>query len=188
MGHITGFVARSSERCVDPGKVGSNAAGSGAFLHAFMPSPTLAPMPHFRRSVLGSALLGLALLAGCKTIQQPPQVQTAGMRVDVLKVSSTQRKQIVEVKLKIWNDHEQRVSFNMGNVRILWNGREVSAKPYRERDGATDIQAKSNREFHWLFEIGDVITEGTYPVEIRDLKLADVPLGDTAAFKINVGA
>ena len=148
-------------------------------------------MPH--RSVIRSTVplfaLGCLFAAGCATsAPQLPQFQTAGMRVDVDRVSQSERKQRVDMRIRIWNDHDQQVTFDLGNVRLLYKGREVSAKPDRKRDSVADVQAKSNREFRWNFEVGDILTEGQYDVEIREAMLGGVPLGDTIAFKIVLGA
>lgn len=148
-------------------------------------------MLHCTRSVLALSVLTLltGLAAGCKSgPQQPPQAQTAGLRVDVLKASKSDRKQRVDVRVKVWNDHEQRVNFDLGNVRLLFNGREVAPTATMTKDPNPDVQAKSPRMFDWVFEVGDVIGEGSYPIEIRDIKRGDMPLGETASFSINLGA
>jgi hypothetical protein len=145
-------------------------------------------MSNRTRSVLAlTALSGLA--AGCKSgPQQPPQAQTAGLRVDVMKASSSSRKQRIDLRIRIWNDHDQRVNFDLGDVRLLFNGREVSPTPTMTKDPNPDVQAKSNRTMDWVFEVGDVIGEGSYPVEIRDIRKGDMPLGETASFMFNLGA
>ena len=137
---------------------------------------------------------GLALLfavigstAGCKSVPQPPQVATAnGLRVDVEKVSPSGRKQRIDIRIVVWNDLEQRVTFDLANVRLDFKGREVSAKPLRQVDALCDVQPKSNREFRWYFEVGDTLTEGYYDISIRNMMLGDVPHMDVAQFKINV--
>jgi hypothetical protein len=144
-----------------------------------------------RTRVVALSLLAVPFLfaAGCKTsVPQPSQAQTAGLRIDVIKVSHTPRKQRIDMRIKIWNDHNQRVNFDLGNVRLLFNSREVSPSPQLTKDTAPDVQAKSSRTFDWSFEVGDVIGEGTYPVEIRDIQKGDMPLGEKAEFRINIGA
>lgn len=131
-------------------------------------------------------LAAIGSAAGCKSVPQPPQVATAGLRIDVEKVGASGRKQRIDIEIKVWNDHDQRIVFQLANVRLDFKGREVSAKPYRQKDGICDVQPKSNREFNWYFEVGDVLTEGYYDVEIREMMLGDVPHMDTARFKINV--
>jgi len=119
---------------------------------------------------------------------QPSQAQTAGMRIDVVKADYSQRKQRIDVRVRIWNDHDQRVHYDLGDVRLQFKGREVSPTPGMTKDQNPDVQAKSNRQFDWSFEVGDVIGEGTYPIMIRNLQKGGAPLGETAEFKINLGA
>jgi hypothetical protein len=148
-------------------------------------------MLHRSRSLfaLPALALMLGLATGCKSAPpQPPQTQTAGLRIDVMKVGVSSRKQRIDVRVKIWNDHDQRVSFELGNVRLMFNGREVSPTPTLTKDPNPDVQAKSNRQLDWAFEVGDVIGEGTYPIEIREIHKGDMPLGEKAEFRVNIGA
>jgi hypothetical protein len=143
-------------------------------------------------SVSSVALLALTSFAApaCKTssANQPPQAQTAGLRIDVLSASYSQRKKQIYVRTKIWNDHDERVNFDLGSVRLLFNGREVSPSPNLTKDPNPDVQAKSPRNFDWTFEVGDVIGEGNYPIEIRNISKGGQPLGETAQFRIVLGA
>ncbi len=139
-----------------------------------------------RSTLVLSALLASFAAAGCKSSpQQLPQFQTAGLRINVLK--AVNRKDRVEIAVKIWNDHDVRVNFDLGDVRLLFNGREVSPTAKWTSDRSPDVQAKSNREFKWVFEIGDVVGEGQYPVEIRNMTKGDAPVGEPAKFDILVG-
>lgn len=144
------------------------------------------------RSRLAVPVLGLAALlaAGCKgtsRVQQPPQVATAGLRIDVQKADYSQRKMRIDLRVRIWNDHDQRVNFDLGNVRLLFNEREVSPSPNLTKDPKPDVQAKSNRVFEWSFEVGETIGEGAYPIQIRDIARGGAPLGQIAEFRINLG-
>ena len=139
------------------------------------------------RLALSALLVVFGSAAACKSsIRQPPQAQTAGLRIDVLKAAN--RNDRIDVRVRIWNDHDMRVNFDLGDVRLLFNGREVSPTPGRTRDPNPDVQAKSNRQLDWVFEVGDVIGEGSYPIEIRNIKKGDMPLGESATFTINLGA
>ncbi|MBL8751723.1 MAG: hypothetical protein JNK15_00365 [Planctomycetes bacterium] len=142
-----------------------------------------------RSALLTALALTFAVLPACKSSapKQPPQAQTAGLRIDVQKADFSQRKQRIDVRVRVWNDHDDRVNFELGNVRLLFNGREVSPNPTMTKDPNPDVQAKSNRTFDWAFEVGDVIGEGNYPIEIRDLKKGGLSLGEVAQFKINLG-
>lgn len=148
-----------------------------------MPTPV-------RRIVLPAVALAAFAAAGCQSnkVVQPAQAQTAGMRVDVVKADYSQRRQRIDVRVRIWNDHDQRVHYDLGDVRLQFKGREVSPTPSMTKDQNPDVQAKSNRQFDWSFEVGDVIGEGTYPIMIRNLQKGGAPLGETAEFKINLGA
>lgn len=139
------------------------------------------------RSTLAlSALLVSLAAAGCKSSpEQLPQFQTAGLRINVLKAYN--KKDRIDIVVKIWNDHDVRINFALDDVRLMFNGREVSPTPGRGGDRTPDVQAKSNREFKWSFEIGDVVGEGQYPVEIRNMTKGDAPVGEPAKFDILVG-
>jgi hypothetical protein len=136
-------------------------------------------------SLVLSMLVALATPA-CKTSgsKQPPQAQTAGLRIDVQKASYSSRKKEIYVTVRIWNDHDERVNFDLGNVRLLFNGRDVSPTPTKTKDPNPDVQAKSPRTFDWTFEVGDVIGEGNYPIEIRNISKGGQPLPETAQFRI----
>lgn len=143
---------------------------------------------HVPRLSVPAVVFSLLMVAGCqsKKLTQPPQTQTAGLRIDVLKADASQRKQRIDVRVRIWNDHDQRVHFDLGDVRLQFKGREVSPSPNLTKDSNPDVQAKSNRQFDWSFECGDVIGEGTYPILIRNLKKGGAPLGELAEFRINI--
>lgn len=132
--------------------------------------------------------LSLALTAGCRTarIPQPPQCTTAGLRIDVTSCINNVRGQRIDARVRIWNDYEGRLKFDQGNVRLLYNGREVAAKA-SWRNGRAEVRAKSNAEYAWIFEVGESPIPGNYQIEIRDLMLEDGMLGETAAFAINLG-
>ncbi|MCK5941904.1 MAG: hypothetical protein KAI24_08060 [Planctomycetes bacterium] len=137
------------------------------------------------RAGLGATLLLFALtpMTSCR-VAQPPQVETAGLRVDVTRVK--QKRGRIDCRLRIWNDHDRAVSFDYGQVRLLIDDqREASPNPPR-RDEPAVIQARNNLELRWLFETGDSLPKGNYPVEIRDFRVDDLPSGQTAVFSINL--
>ncbi|MCB9878909.1 MAG: hypothetical protein H6835_15040 [Planctomycetes bacterium] len=88
----------------------------------------------------------------------------------------------VVVSLRIWNDHDEPVSFDYGNIRLVFQGREASAQPPRR---PTEIQARGNEELVWIFECGsDLPGKSSYDIEIRDFLLSGVPSGQSAVFQI----
>ncbi|MEO6595624.1 MAG: hypothetical protein ABIP94_12800 [Planctomycetota bacterium] len=103
-----------------------------------------------------------------------------------MKAKNDGKRRRFDVSVRIWNDHDERVSFDLGNVRLLFNGREVAAKSAEKVGPPPVVQLRSNLEFRWYFELGEEAGPGTYQIEIRDLKRGDLPLGDTAVFTINV--
>lgn len=136
-----------------------------------------------------SALVVACALGSCRSSpQQLPRVDTAGLGVEVVHVKKAKAKKqvgnLVEVKAKIWNNHDIRISFEPEQVRLLYGSDEVAplnagAKPF-------EVPAKSPREFTWKFETPALLEQGTYAVEIRNLKKGDMPLGETAKFEIVV--
>ena len=140
---------------------------------------------HIRFAVL---CLGLAIGAGpgCRTrVPQPEQITTAGLRIDVTRTEYAKRQQRFDVRVKIWNDHDQRISFDLANVRLIFNDREVPAKRGWTNDRPPDVQPKANRDFRWYFELGEEPAQGSYKIEIRDIQKGDMALGETAVFSIN---
>ena len=136
------------------------------------------------------ACCGVALLVamgagpGCR-VRQPESTPTAGLRIDVARAAYDKRRQRLEVRLRIKNENDQPISFQLDNVRLLYNGREVAAKPGSEREPAPAVQQGASRDFRWFFEIGDAPGTGNYPVEIRDILKGEMALGETAIFSIN---
>lgn len=141
-------------------------------------------MPTRTRSVgVSLVLLSLAVSAGCR-VAQPPQVETAGMRIDVQRVR--QKRGRIDCRLRIWNDHDQVVSFAYGSVRLIVSGdREVSPNPAR-RNAPAVIQAANKKDLRWIFESGQTLPAGSYSVEIRDFQIDGLPSGETAVFTINL--
>ncbi|MFN3242549.1 MAG: hypothetical protein ACE37K_13685 [Planctomycetota bacterium] len=142
-------------------------------------------MPTRSRSNWGIpvVLLSLAVAGGCR-VAQPPQVETAGLRVDVTRVK--QKRGRIDCRLRIWNDHDKAVSFEYGTVRlIVSDDREVSPNPPR-RNAPAVIQPANKLDLRWLFEAGESLPKGNYPVEIRDFKVDGLPSGETAVFTINL--
>ena len=63
--------------------------------------------------------------------------------------------------------------------------REIAAKPTMTSDRSPDIGPKSNKDFGWAFETGELVAEGSYEIEIRDIMLGDLAVGDQARFSFN---
>ena len=128
-------------------------------------------------------LLTLAPLPSCR-VAQPKEVTTAGMRIDV--TSGRQKRGVVDCRLRIWNDHDEKVSFNASSVRLMFGeGRECSLPPGRSGQAIT-IGPRANEDLRWIFETGENLPRGTYSVEIRDFKIDGLPSGDTAVFTVNL--
>lgn len=142
-------------------------------------------MPRRTRSAVGVtlALLALSMTTSCR-VAQPPQAETAGLRVDVTRVK--QKRGRIDCRLRIWNDHDQAVSFSYGTVRLIsGEDREISPNPPR-RNAPAVIQARNKLDLRWLFEAGESLPRGNYPVEIRDFQIDGLPSGETAVFSINL--
>ena len=139
-----------------------------------------------RLACCGVALLFVALGAGpgCR-VRQPESTPTAGLRIDVARATYDKRRQRLQVSVRIKNENDQPISFQLDNVRLLFNGREVAAKPNSTRDPAPSVQQGASRDFKWFFEIGEAPATGNYPVEIREIMKGEMALGETAIFSIN---
>ena len=109
------------------------------------------------------------------------------MRVQVTRVDYNAGKKFLNVRATIWNEHEQNVSFDFGQIRLKVGGTEVSPKPGAPRDRKLlGLQAKTSTLVDWDFNLPEEIAAGTYTIEMRDLKKGDAPLGEVASFSIEV--
>jgi hypothetical protein len=91
----------------------------------------------------------------------------------------------LEVRLRIKNENDQPISFQLDNVRLLYNGRELAAKPASTRDPEPSVLQGASRDFRWFFETGEAPGTGNYPIEIREILKGEMALGETAIFSIN---
>lgn len=127
----------------------------------------------------------MCAVAGCR-VPQPDPVRTAGLIVDVQRVKSGKRG--VEVSVKIGNDHDLKISFELGDVRLLCgNGVEVS--PNGNQRGASnrlEVQAKNSRDFRWVFPVESALPQGTYTIEIKSFRELDIDYPNKAEFQINL--
>ncbi len=127
----------------------------------------------------------LMLTMGCKGPPQAPEVTTAGLRITVLKVKNSRK--ALDMTVRIWNDHDQRVSFDLGGVRIICvDGSEVSPSTSRTRP---DIQAKNSKDFRWIFSYQNhpPLEGGVHDMEIKDIFVGDIQLDMRAQFQVNLG-
>jgi len=89
------------------------------------------------------------------------------------------------VRLRIKNENDQQVSFELAKVLLLFNGREIDATTGSTRDPAPVVSQGASRDFRWFFELGEVPSPGNYPIEIRDILKGELALGEVAVFSIN---
>lgn len=124
-------------------------------------------------------------VAGCR-VPQPAQTRTAGLIVDVLRAKSGKRG--VEVSVKIGNDHDLKISFELGDVRLLiGNGVEVSPNAnQRGNSQRVEVQAKNSRDFRWIFPVETALQPGTYTIEIKSFRELDIDYPNKAEFQINL--
>lgn len=158
----------------------------GLPLRSGLASPRLARMRNSLPIRLGISLLCLCVAAtGCR-VAQPTQVRTAGLVVDVLRARNTKRG--VEVTGKIFNEHEMKVVFDLGDVRLLCgNGIEFSPdSPQRGAKQTVELRPKYPNEFRWVFPVKEPLLTGTYTIEIKSLLEVDVQLPNKAEFPINI--
>lgn len=134
---------------------------------------------------LAVPLLCLLLpVSGCKGPPQQPEVSTAGLRISVLKVKNGRKG--VDMTVRVFNDHDQRVSFDIGGVRLVCaDGSEMSPNATR---GKPSVQAKNNQDFRWFFGYvnRDALPSGTYDMEIKDIFVGDIQLDMRAQFQVNL--
>ena len=128
-------------------------------------------------------LLAISSTPACR-VAQPPQVESANMRVTV--TSARQKRGRIDVRTRIWNDHDYDVTFKPSSVRLMFGDeRECSPKIGRRNTDQT-IPARGNADFRLTFEPGLGLPKGSYPIEIRDFQVDGVPSGETCVFGINL--
>lgn len=134
---------------------------------------------------LALPLLCLLLpVSSCKGPPQQPEVPTAGLRIAVLKVKNGRKG--VDMTVRIFNDHDQRVTFDLGGVRLVCaDGTEMSPNASRSKPS---VQAKNNQDFRWLFAYvnREALPTGTYDMEIKDIFVGDIQLDMRAQFQVNL--
>lgn len=143
-----------------------------------------------RRLTLALLCAGAAFSSSsCKSsVPQPGQVQSVGTRIDVLRATKASKGQRVDVRVKIWNDHESRINFGLGSVGLEAKGRRVSPTPSLTKIQNPDVQQNANATFDWCFEVGEPLGAGSYTIRIVDVQKGGAPLGEDIEFKINLGA
>lgn len=133
------------------------------------------------------ALLAFAVLPSCRSTPSTPPTATAGLRIQVTKTSYSARNNRLTVRADMWNDHEQDVAFEFGKIRLLVAENESSAKPGALRvSKLKGLQAKTKTEMDLDFDLSAPLANGTYTIEMRDLKKGDAPLGEKAVFQVVV--
>lgn len=126
----------------------------------------------------------LTLVTSCKGPPQAPEVNTAGLRITVLRVKNSRK--AIDMTVRIFNDHDQRVSFDLGGVRLLCgDNTEVSPTTSRSRP---DIQAKNSKDFRWIFTYQNrpQLESGIYDMEIKDIFVGDIQLDMRAQFQVHL--
>jgi len=138
------------------------------------------------RALVGVSLSVVVLAAaGCKGVPQPSQQITEGLIIDLGKVG--QSKRAVEVAIKITNDHDVPVSFDLGDVRlVVGEGMEKSPTPQRGSTQRIELQQKNPREFRWSFPTDGKLAPGTYTIRIKSFRKVDVEQANSPEFQINL--
>ncbi|MBL8751404.1 MAG: hypothetical protein JNK78_19765 [Planctomycetes bacterium] len=107
----------------------------------------------------------------------------AGLQVDVLRVKNGKRG--IEIGVKIFNDHDLKVSFDLCDVRMKCD-KELSPANPKGQSVRLDIQPKTYREFRWTFPLEAPLPPGSYTIEIKSLYELDVLLPNKVEFQFNV--
>ncbi len=148
-----------------------------------IPHTSAMPMRNPARWGIPLLLLAISSTPSCR-VAQPPQVESAGMRVNV--TSARQKRGLIDCRIRVWNDHDHNVTFSSSNVRLMFGDeRECSAKIGRSVADAT-VPARGNSDLRLLFEPGKSLRRGSYSVEIRDFRIDGVPSGETCVFSVNL--
>lgn len=126
----------------------------------------------------------LAPVSSCRGVPQLPECDSAGMRITVLRAKNSRR--AVDMTVRIFNDHDQRVSFDLGGVRLICpDGSEMSPNASRSKPS---VQAKNSQDFRWQFSYlnREPLPTGTYDMEIKDIFVGDIQLDMRAQFQVNL--
>lgn len=127
----------------------------------------------------------LVSLPSCRGVPQAQEAtNTAGMRISVLRAKNSRKG--VDMTVRIFNDHDQRVSFDLGGVRLICaDGSEISPNASRTKPS---VQAKNSQDFRWFFSYlnREPLPTGTYDLEIKDLFVGDIQLDMRAQFQANL--
>ncbi|MBL8727945.1 MAG: serine/threonine protein kinase [Planctomycetes bacterium] len=118
------------------------------------------------------------------SVAQPPTTRSADLLFDVLKVKNS--KAGVEVSVRIRNDRDLAISFELGDVRLRNAGRDVSPVNPENRTQVIEVQAKGERSFRWLFPSRVRLDPGTYSVAIVSFRIGSIESPAHAVFAINL--
>lgn len=162
-------------------------------LHArSLADPTKAMALPRRSPFAVPALFVACALASCGSAPRLlPSFESAGLRIEVvttkkLKPSRKKPGNYLELTVKIWNNHDDRISFEPDQVRLLYGQEREEVAPVDIDAKVLEVQCKQPKEFKWRFETPEPLEEGTYPVEIRKIMVGDSALGETARIEIVV--
>jgi hypothetical protein len=148
-----------------------------------MPHPSAMRMRNPARWGISLLLLVISSTPSCR-VAQPPQVESAGMRVNV--TSARQKRGLIDCRIRVWNDHDHDMTFSSSSVRLMFGDeRECSAKIGRRVSEAM-VPARGNSDLRLIFEPGIGVRRGSNTVEVRDFQIDGVPSGETCLFSINI--
>jgi hypothetical protein len=141
---------------------------------------------HMTRKGLALPLLCLMLVPApaCKGPPQLPEVETAGLRISVLRSKNTLKG--LDVMVRVCNEYDQRITFDLGGVRLIYaDGSELSPTPSRRQP---EVQAKNHGDFRWIFSYQSAprLEAGTYDMEIKDICVGDIMIDMKAQFQVVV--
>ncbi|KAA3639805.1 MAG: hypothetical protein DWP92_04150 [Armatimonadetes bacterium] len=90
----------------------------------------------------------------------------------------------VELELRLHNRFEERLLFDMEDVRLSYQGEDYPARPIGLRgESGISIRGKNWIKERWKFEIGTWVDAGVYDVTLKNLRV----LRDSKPVPVDLG-
>lgn len=114
---------------------------------------------------------------------QPPTQRSGHLVFEVLRAA--RKKQAIEVEAIVFNDQDLRVSFDLGDVRLLLgDSTEVSPIDLDHEETSLEVHARGWRTVKWRFPVQQLPATGDYTIAIQAVRIEGVEAPDRSEFSV----
>jgi hypothetical protein len=134
------------------------------------------------RSVPAFAVLVLASVA-CRTPQ--PATSTAGLTLQVRRVSLDAARTQLDLVVRVTNDQNAELTFEQEKVVLLVGEREVPVKARVRAGEVTRVAPRRAEDCRWVFAVGEGLA-ASHTVLLRDARVGGDLTNETPNFEVLV--